>query len=77
MRALFFGHFRDVAEAIPVELPDSADVAALADALAALDPRLHDLLTRTRIAVDAEFAEPQTPLADGAEVAFLPPMSGG
>lgn len=77
VRALFFGHFRDVAEALTLELPDGADVAALAAALAERDPRLHDLLTRTRIAVDAEFAEPTTPLADHAEVAFLPPMSGG
>lgn len=77
VRVLFFGHFRDVAEGLTVELPEPADVATLADALAARDPRLANLLARTRPAVDAEFADASTPLADGVEVAFLPPMSGG
>ncbi|MDE2271391.1 MAG: MoaD/ThiS family protein [Xanthomonadaceae bacterium] len=32
---------------------------------------------RLRVAVNGEFAEWNRPLADGDEVAFLPPVSGG
>ena len=78
VRALFFGHLRDIAESLTIDgLPDDATAATLAEALARREPRLADLLSRTRVAIDAEFADPQSPLRDGAEVAFLPPMSGG
>lgn len=78
VRVLLFGHYRDVAPQIEVDaLPEPATVADLAALLARRDPRLAGLLERTRVAVDAEFAAPDTPLRDGDEVAFLPPMSGG
>lgn len=84
IRVLLFGHFRDYAPAdsggtLTVSLPDDGDAtpAALAAQLAARDPRFADLLARTRIAVRAEFAAPDTLLHEGDEVAFLPPMSGG
>ena len=32
---------------------------------------------RLRVAVDGEFRDWSTPIADGAEIAFLPPVSGG
>jgi len=83
IRVLLFGHYRDAAPsgaeggAFPVTLADGATVADLAKQLAAQEPRLADLLVRTRIAVRAEFAAPETILQEGDEVAFLPPMSGG
>jgi molybdopterin converting factor small subunit len=30
-----------------------------------------------RVAINQQFADPGTPLADGDELAFLPPISGG
>jgi len=30
-----------------------------------------------RVAIDGEFADWQTPLVDGAEVVFIPPVAGG
>jgi molybdopterin converting factor small subunit len=30
-----------------------------------------------RVAINQAFATPDTPLADGDELAFLPPISGG
>ena len=30
-----------------------------------------------RVAINQSFAAPETPLADGDELAFLPPISGG
>lgn len=79
IRVLFFGHYRDVVPSgeRSLTLPDSATVADAAAALAEAEPRLADLLTRTRVAVGAEFSTAETLLHDGAELAFLPPMSGG
>ena len=80
VRVLLFGHYRDIAApdgTLTVEAPAGVTTADLARLLAAQNPRLADLLARTRVAVNAEFADPNTSLADGDEVAFLPPMSGG
>jgi molybdopterin converting factor subunit 1 len=79
VRALLFGHYRDLVDGgeATLSLPDRATIADAAAALATREPRLSDLLARTRVAVGAEFATPETILADGDELAFLPPMSGG
>jgi molybdopterin synthase catalytic subunit len=85
VRVLLFGHYRDAgpalgadaAGALALPLPDGATPRDAAAALAARDTRLAGLLERTRVAVGAEFAAPDTPLRDGDELAFLPPMSGG
>lgn len=79
VRALFFGHYRDIVPSgeCVLNLRERATIRDAAEALAAQEPRLADLLTRTRVAVGAEFATPDTLLSDGAELAFLPPMSGG
>lgn len=83
IRALLFGHYRDFlppgAEngVIILDLPDGVTITDVAHRLAENDARLCDLLARTRAAVNAEFAGPETSLSDKDEVAFLPPMSGG
>ena len=45
--------------------------------LLAKRPGLGPVLARCRIAVDGEFAGDERPLADGAEVAIIPPVAGG
>ncbi len=60
-----------------LELPEPADVAALRRALAERHPALSRILPRCRLAVGEELAEEHDPLADGAEVAVIPPVSGG
>jgi molybdopterin synthase sulfur carrier subunit len=79
IRVLLFGHYRDAVPggAATLSLPAPATPEGVAGALAERDPRLCDLLARTRVAVNAEFAPTDASLADGDEVAFLPPMSGG
>ncbi|WP_394796457.1 MoaD/ThiS family protein [Armatimonas sp.] len=79
IHALFFGHYRDTVPSgeLTISLPDSATVADAAAALATTELRLADLLSRTRVAVGADFATAETLLKDGDELAFLPPMSGG
>ncbi len=38
---------------------------------------LPEELSNVRIAINQQFAEPDTPLQPGDELAFLPPISGG
>jgi molybdopterin converting factor subunit 1 len=79
IRVLFFAHYRETVPGgqLELELPDGATVADAAAVLSERDARLNGILDRTRVAVAADFAEPDTPLKDGDELAFLPPMSGG
>jgi len=78
VRVLYFAVARDTAGTSGETLePSPPDVAALRARLAELHPALSRLLPRCRIAVDQEFAEDAAPLHDGAEVAIVPPVSGG
>jgi molybdopterin synthase catalytic subunit len=62
---------------VPLELPDGA---AVEDAWAALVER-HPVLApgrpSVRFARNGDYADATTPLADGDEVAMIPPVSGG
>lgn len=60
-----------------VDLPDGATVADLRRRLVALHPKLADLEKKCAVAVDAEFANNDRLLTEGAEIALLPPVSGG
>jgi molybdopterin synthase catalytic subunit len=53
------------------------DVASLRATLAALHPGLARVLPRCRLAVNQEFASDAALVPDGAEVAVIPPVSGG
>ena len=74
-----FARARDLAEAdtLQVELGEGATVGDLRRQLARAHPRLSGLLSRSSIAVRDEFADDSLPLPAGAEVAVLPPVSGG
>jgi molybdopterin converting factor subunit 1 len=78
-RVKLFARARDLAGAaeLAVDLPETATVADLLRRLAADRPALADLLRRCAVAVDNEFADGDTPLSPTAEVALLPPVSGG
>ena len=63
-----------------VELPAGATVAALRDALLARGGRHAELLARgraVRCALNQAMCDESALLADGAEVAFFPPVTGG
>lgn len=62
---------------LQVELAPGATVAALWESVTAGRADLHDFGSATRFAVNGVYASPDTPLRDGDEVAFLPPVSGG
>lgn len=75
---LYFGGARDAAGAAREVLAAApATVGDLRRALAAARPALARVLVRCRIAVDQEFAGDGEPIPDGAEVAVVPPVSGG
>jgi len=62
---------------IAVELPPNATVGDLRVALAAQFPALAPLLPVSRIAVNADYARDDLPLPAAAEIALIPPVSGG
>jgi molybdopterin converting factor subunit 1 len=65
-------------DSIEVEIEEGATVAEALDRLAAR-PELGDLLDRmpVRLAVNRDYADPETRLAAGDEIALVPPVSGG
>jgi len=79
VRVLLFGSLREAAGAkeLAVALPERARVVALRELLMASQPAFEKLAGRLRVAVNREFASDDAVLADGDEVAFLPPVSGG
>jgi molybdopterin synthase catalytic subunit len=78
IQLLYFAVARDAA-GTPAEplSPAPATVGALRARLVELHPGLARILPRCRVAVDQEFAADDAPLREGAEVAIIPPVSGG
>lgn len=75
---LFFGRLQDSvgARALRASLPGGVnDTESVRGWLGADHPALRD--PSIKIAVNAELRPGNTPVADGDEIAFLPPMSGG
>ncbi|HLX09788.1 MAG TPA: molybdenum cofactor biosynthesis protein MoaE [Thermoanaerobaculia bacterium] len=62
---------------LDIDLPAGARVAELRLWLDARHPALAPLWPRLAVAVNGTIARADHPLADGAEVALLPPVSGG
>jgi molybdopterin synthase catalytic subunit len=76
-----FGVLKDWlgAQAVTVELPDGASVAALLERLRATLPTgaAAEILGSIAVSVNAEYAQAVQILHDGDEVGLLPPVSGG
>ena len=74
-----FARARELAgfDAVIVELSEPAAVSDLRRQLAVEYPRLEPLLAHSIFAVDNEFADASRPLSPKAEIALLPPVSGG
>lgn len=79
IRILFFARARDLAEAevIDLEAPTGFTVADLRRRLVENHPALAEILPRCMIAVNEEFAADKDPIPANAEVACIPPVSGG
>ena len=79
INVLLFAQARQIANADSVELslkPD-ARVSDLKAALAGAVPELSDLLSRSSIAVNQQYAVAHDRIPESAEVAMIPPVSGG
>lgn len=64
-------------ETIDVELADGATVANLRAAIAEQYPPLASVLPHARLAVDNQYADDAAGIPATAEVAVIPPVSGG
>jgi molybdopterin synthase catalytic subunit len=78
-KVLFFGILKDVAghAAEDAEFPDGADLRSVFDRYAARFPQFRQMAASIVVARNQEFAPLSAAIADGDEVAFLPPVSGG
>lgn len=79
VRVLFFGMLREIVgrSAEDADFPPGAELRSVFEAYARRHARLRELAPSIVVARNQEFAELSTALAEGDEVAFLPPVSGG
>jgi MoaE-MoaD fusion protein len=79
VKVLYFAVLRERlrAEGETLELPDGADVAAAIEALAIRHEAVRALRGRFQTAVNQTMVPPETSLADGDELALIPPVAGG
>lgn len=64
-------------DTVELELPDDATVATLRQRLGQEYPKLADVASHMMFAIDAAYAADSTKIAPGAQIACIPPVSGG
>lgn len=67
-----FARYRTILGFTDLDLPTAPTLGELL-----ANPRLADLPKDALLAVNQSFADRSTPLAEGDEVALMPPVSGG
>jgi len=67
-----FARYRDLLGFSELQVPGRPNLGQLLE-----DPRFAPLPKDALLAVNQTFADRATPLADGDEVALMPPVSGG
>jgi molybdopterin synthase catalytic subunit/molybdopterin converting factor small subunit len=79
VKVLFFGMLKDVVGRAEDQLvlEDNATLGRVFDHYGSRFPRLREMAGSILLARNHEFAGPSTQLAEGDEIAFLPPVSGG
>jgi molybdopterin converting factor subunit 1 len=79
VRTLFFASYRDIAGAdeVDVVVAPGTTVRELISGLRDRGGSWSRLPAEPAVAVNQEYASLATPLSDGDEVAFIPPVSGG
>lgn len=79
MKILLFARARELVgvDHITLDASEPATVGDLRRCLSEQFPALSGLIDKSAIAVNDEFAEDNARIAPGAEVALLPPVSGG
>lgn len=79
IRVLFFASLADIAgtRETAVDSAGIPDVISIFDRFAKEFPALESHRSSVLLALNSEFARPNSPVRDGDEVAFFPPVSGG
>lgn len=79
IRILFFASYRELLGSgeLLFDLPDPGTVSDVLQALWDRGEPFSSLPAAPVVAVNREFASLSTPLADGDELAFVPPVAGG
>lgn len=82
MPTITLRHFAIIREAVRTEVeertyPDGTTAADVIEDFAARYPRIAALLRSSPLMVNAAYADADTPLNDGDELAFIPPVAGG
>lgn len=62
---------------LALELEPGSRAGRVRELLSERFPSVHGLCQRSALAVNAEYTDPGRPLAEGDEVALIPPVSGG
>ena len=75
----YFARYREITGRSnePFALEDGATVVQAGQALVARYPDLAELLPRSIYAVNRQYVPAETPLREGDELVFIPPMAGG
>ena len=79
VRILFFGVLKDLTGRASdlLNLPEHATLSDVVTHYEDINPRLNELVPSIAVSINQEFARPESPLKEGDEIAFLPPVSGG
>jgi molybdopterin converting factor subunit 1 len=79
IRMRYFAALREATgrEAESLELPEGATIAAAREELLARYPALARLLPRCAVARNQAYVDAEAMLAEGDELAFIPPVGGG
>ena len=79
IRILFFASFRDITgmDETSVDAAGFTDMNSIFNKFAKDFPSLENCRSNVLFARNSEFAQADSPVQDGDEVAFFPPVSGG
>jgi molybdopterin converting factor subunit 1 len=79
IRVLFFASLADIAgtRETRVEVAGITDVISVFNKFAQDFPALETYRSSVLLALNSEFARPNSPVREGDEIAFFPPVSGG
>lgn len=79
IKVRYFASLREAVGAADeaLDLPEGATVAQVRALLAERRPALAKLLPACAAAINRGYAQAETPLSDGAELVFIPPLGGG
>lgn len=79
VQILLFGVLKDLVSGRTqvLDLPAGATVESVLSHYRRLAPEIEELSARLAVAVNGKYAQPSLALAEGDEVALLPPVSGG